>query len=523
MSSSPPIPGRGPIDRKLNNAESKQAQTNPTNSTKRPRAATMAKNSGIMLIGLLLGRVLNFLSQIVFSKMLGLQGFGTYTYCSTLLTFLAGICLGGFSQTTVRYISVARANNNPTDIKIVIKLAMLVIVVLTVIVSSSIFFFRDYIATNLIGKPEIIPYLVWIAIGLPGLVMLTWLGFALRAFREVAAEAMIRHMLPPLLLLLIIGVFVVFLNMTVTWAITALLLSIFLTTGIGFIRLIRHWPQRVKTGTPATSHKQLLKFAAGIWLTRFSGLVRNQSDRLLIGTLSSLSQVGIYHAAYRIADFQTLAMGSFVPMFSTVIAEAHAQKDNAAMIHYYRMVVRWSLLITLPICLLCWIFAEPIMSIFGTEFVKGVPVLMMIALASLIDSGVGPAGQFLQMIGREKLEMSFQSISAVLAIGLNIVLIPHYGSMGAAIGSSIAIVSLNAVRIATLRKFLGIFPYTKLTIKLLSVCITAGIMSWLTAPAGLSIQIIVLLTIYITGAILFCLHQDDRTMLLRFKNKISKR
>lgn len=494
----------------------------PNGKLKRVRPEAMARHSGIVLLGTLAGRGINFIAQIVLSKLLGLREFGMFTYGSSLLSFLDGVCLGGFSQTTVRYIAVARAQNRPAEIRKVIRVALLVMGALTLIVSAGFFFFSEEIAARVIGQPDLAPVLPWIAVILPVLVLLSWIGFALRAFREVATEALIRRMLQPIGLLLIVGALAWFTSLSVSWAMAALLTSTVISTFVGLIKLRPHVP-KASAEHAAVPTREMLQFTVRVWFSRFSGLVMNQADRLMIGALSSLSQVGIYHAAFRIADFQTLAMGSFVPMFSTVIAEAHGRDDQAAIVHYYRMVVRWSLLVTLPICLACWVFAEPILRLFGEEFVAGVPVLLIIAFASLVDAGVGPAGQFLQMMNREKWEMRFLAIAAVTAIALNAILIPKYGAMGAALGSGLAIVGVNLARLLALRKILGVFPYTRLTLRLLALCVLAYAVVRLATPWGIWWQAAILAGVYGAGAAQFCLEKDDRAMLQRFRARLNVR
>ncbi|MDZ7266531.1 MAG: flippase [candidate division KSB1 bacterium] len=489
---------------------------------KQPRPEAMARSSGIVLLGTLTGRGLNFIAQVVLSKLLGLQAFGLFTYSNALLSFLDGICLGGFSQTTVRYIAMARAQARPADIRRVMRVAVLVITTLSLLISAALFAWRGPIARDWIGQPEMAAVLPWLAVILPVLALLSWLGFALRAFREVGMEALIRRNVQPVALLLFAAGVSLVAPMNVHWAMAAVLASTVLAALFGLLKLRPHLPPA--TAAPATvATGAMLHFARRVWFSRFSGLVLNQADRLMIGSLSSLSQVGIYHAAFRIADFQTLAMGSFVPMFSTVIAEAHGRGDRPAIINYYRMVVRWSLFVTLPICLACWVFAAPILQLFGGEFVAGVPVLRLIALAALVDAGVGPAGQFLQMMGREKWEMRFLFGAAIMAVALNAVLIPSHGALGAALGSGVAIVILNVSRLLALRKLLGVYPYTVLTVRLLAVGMLALLTVWLVSAAGIWVQGLVLAAIMAAGSWLFCLHPDDRVMLQRLRQRMKSR
>ena len=483
----------------------------------------MARRSSLVLVLTITGRVLNFVLQVALSNLLGLAGFGTFTFCNTVLTFLGAACLGGFSQTTVRYVAMSRSADHPADVRNVIQLALTFIGLLTLVCMAALYFFRDLIANELLTKPEFAPLTIWIIAALPGMVVMGWVGFALRAFRDVKAEALIRHNVKPLVLIVAVVVAWPLLEFDLSWALAALTLSVTVTAIFGMIKLHQHVRRQPKaTGSPYRN-REMLRFAMPIWLSRFSSLMMGQADRLLIGALSSLSQVGIYHAAYRVADFQKLAAGAFVPAFSTAVAEANSRNDHQTIIDYYRMVVRWSLLVNLPIALTCWLFAEPILRLFGPEFESGATVLTVIAFSSLINAGAGPAGLFLQMMGRERIEMIALTCSAIMVVGLNVLLIPTYGAAGAAFGSGFAVICLNVTRILALRRILHLFPFTPLTARLLLVAALSALATWLVQSAGIIVQAITLLTSYFGMVWLVAMDPGDRKIMYQFVGHLKAR
>lgn len=483
----------------------------------------MARRSTLVLVLTITGRVLNFGVQVALSNLLGLAGFGTFTFCGTVLTFLGAACLGGFSQTTVRYVAMSRSADQPADVRNVLRLALTFMGFLTLVCMAALYVFRDQIANGLLSKPEFAPYTIWIIVALPGMVVMGWVGFALRAFRDVKSEALVRHNLKPVLLIAAVLIAWPLVEFDLSWALIALTLSVTGTAIFGMIKLRHHVRrQPVPTGSPYRN-REMLRFAMPIWLSRFSSLIMGQADRLLIGALSSLSQVGIYHSAYRVADFQKLTAGAFVPAFSTAVAEANSRNDHQALIEYYRMAVRWTLLVNLPIAMACWLFATPILRLFGHEFVTGTTVLSIIAFSSLINAGAGPAGLFLQMMGRERIEMIALTCSAILVVGLNVLLIPAYGAAGAACGSGLAVICLNVTRVLALRRILHLFPFTPLTLRLLLVAALSALATCLVQPAGVVVQAITLLVTYFGMVLLFAMDPGDRKIMYQFVDRIKMR
>ncbi len=525
-----------------------ETETPPPTQERSKQSATMAKRSGIVFLGTAVGRVFHFLTQLVLANFIGVAAFGAYTLGYSVLSFLSAMSQAGLHQATVRFIAMGRAQERPEIVRGVLRFAGARVVIVSLLLGSALFFLRAPIANHLFHDPAFATTLMWTSLVLPLLCGVTWLGFALRGFRAVQAEAIMREIISPgiFLLLCALAAFGNIMSPQVAWL--ALLISTVFALGYGLLRLRRVYqnipPLRGDKGgcafemnTRGEEHpsgppqggnmedefnlgKEMRRFSLPIWFSRLFTTLMSQGDRLLLGAFSSVVQVGLYHAAFRLAAFQSIAMNSFVPMFSTAIAEAHAREDRATIIYYYRLVVRWAMLVTMPLCLICLVFGRNLLHVFGAEFEAALPVLLIITLASFIDAGVGPGGQFLQMIGRERAASALVIFTALLTIGLNVWLIPRYGAVGAAIGTGAGIALLNLGRLLALRKYLGVFPYSRLTLQLLLTSAGAGIVAWFAAPLGLIAQGMILLVLYVIGMRLFCLHEDDREMLERVGKKM---
>jgi len=518
-------------------------------STRTKQSATMAKRSGLVFIGTAVGRVFHFLTQLVLANVLGVAAFGAYTLGFSVLSFLSAMSQAGLHQATVRFIAMGRAKEQPEMVRGAVRFAAIRVVIVSVLLGAALVLSREMIALHIFRDATMAATLFWVGIVLPFLCGLTWLGFALRGFRAVTAESIMREIASPgiFLLLCLLATGFKALSPTIAWL--ALLLSVIIAMSYGLSRLrnclrpfLANPPlrgaggcrsdtiarnQEHPPGPPQRGNselgKEMRRFSIPIWFSRLFTTTMSQGDRLMIGAFSSVAQVGLYHAAYRLAAFQSLAMNSFVPMFSTAIAEAHARDDHDTIIYYYRLVVRWALLVTMPIGLICLVFGRNLLHMFGAEFEAALPVLFIVTLASFIDAGVGPAGQFLQMIGRERAASALVIIAALLTVGLNVWLIPKYGAVGAAMGTGIGLALLNLGRLLALRKFLGVFPYNWLTLRLLIMSACAGTLAWLAAPLGSIAQGMILFVLYVVGMRLFCLHEDDREMLERVGRRFTAR
>ena len=70
------------------------------------------------------------------------------------------------------------------------------------------------------------------------------------------------------------------------------------------------------------------------------------------------------------------------------------------------------------------------------------------------------------MSGHERRMMRIQAVSAALMVGLNVLLIPRWGIVGAALAAAITNVLTNAWYLLDVRKTLGLLPFTRSYLRL---------------------------------------------------------
>jgi O-antigen/teichoic acid export membrane protein len=113
-----------------------------------------------------------------------------------------------------------------------------------------------------------------------------------------------------------------------------------------------------------------------------------------------------------------------------------------------------------PLAILLIIERKWFLHLFGSEFVQAEIVLIILALAQLINSLVGPVGYLLTMTGYQKQAAWALGAGVLLNLLLNILFIPLYGINGAAMATAISLVSWRLYSVFLSRKLLGVnmFP-----------------------------------------------------------------
>ena len=182
-------------------------------------------------------------------------------------------------------------------------------------------------------------------------------------------------------------------------------------------------------GTP------LVPTALFLWVTNFS-------DRLFLVQLADVTEVGLYSVGVRIASAMVLLLTAFMlawPAFAYSIEdESEARRTYAYVLTYLVLVATWvaTALALLSPWIVDWI-ADPTFD--ESSRVVGPLAFAAIAFGAyiVVAIGVGRAR-------RTQFNWVVTGVAAAVNIALNLVLIPPYGMMGAAVATVAAYTTMFA-------------------------------------------------------------------------------
>jgi O-antigen/teichoic acid export membrane protein len=237
----------------------------------------------------------------------------------------------------------------------------------------------------------------------------------------------------------------------------------------------------------------LIKSSGFIAVFRMLRMLRNRLDILLIGVLfvSMVEGVAadadvaraIYTQAVRVAIiFHTITIAFNTALFPRMAQQTGDNKDVSAVRQTYARAVRWQGFWAIPLAAIVFVYANPIANFFGSDYLLGSPengvlgttgqMLQVLLIAVLFDCLGGPIG--FVMLGYKDTERKAPMIGAVIAsssLVLNLLLIPRFGILGAAMASAITAVVEFVIKVAVVAKHLGspipiflrLLPYIAIT------------------------------------------------------------
>ena len=171
-------------------------------------------------------------------------------------------------------------------------------------------------------------------------------------------------------------------------------------------------------------------------------------DVLLVGAIVSRHAAGVYGAVSKLAMVGTFALEGTRLAISPQVSALLARHEHHRTAVLYQTTTRWLMLAAWPLYLVFAIFPAVVLGIFGPRYAGGAGALAVLSLAMLVNLGTGNVTVVLLMGGKSSWGAINTGAALIVNIGLNLLLIPHLGILGAAIawGASIVVDNVAACR-----------------------------------------------------------------------------
>lgn len=170
----------------------------------------------------------------------------------------------------------------------------------------------------------------------------------------------------------------------------------------------------------------------------------NYMDRFFIVKFSSLEEVGIYSLAYSLSyqAIPLLATPLFT-MYANSSAELYNQKKHRTLQRLFERAAGLMLALTVPAAVGLWLLGEKVFQILATnEYFRGVPALLFISLGYIFLVISSFYTNSFGLIHKQYLTTVIYLVAFVSNFLLNILLVPTFSILGAAIATCISFLAL---------------------------------------------------------------------------------
>jgi O-antigen/teichoic acid export membrane protein len=236
-------------------------------------------------------------------------------------------------------------------------------------------------------------------------------------------------------------------------------------------------------------------------------VVMNTTNVWMLEHFSSTSDVADYRVVQPAARLNVLVMTSFTLLFTPLAARLFARNDRRAIRELYWRTAAWIAVFSFPVFALTFASAHELtVALFGARYSSSAPILALLALGYYFNAALGFNGLTLRVYGLVRYCVVISVAAALANVGLNLLLIPAFGALGAGIGTCATLLIHNVLKQAGLRKGTGIGVFDREHLRVYgSIVVATGVLvvlHVLVAPGPL----VAVLLVGVTSAVLlwFC-------------------
>lgn len=464
--------------------------------------ASVAKGATVIFAGLLAGNVLGMVNQIILGRFLGPENYGLFNLSMSVVMIGGAICVFGFFGSLPRIIPFHFRMGERNVVRSVMDFTSLFSVSLGVVLTVVLYLLSDRLAVAVFHDPKLAPALKVFSFAIPLHGLHQVAQGAVRGFKAAKYEALV-FAIGSRIVTISVFLLSLFVLHRLYGAIVAYNAGVLATTVVAFWLIRRRiFPDYGKLPRVPVA-RSVLSFTWPIALTGFTFLFISKTDKVLLGYFLTSEDVGIYTPAVLIASLLEFFNSAFKYRFLPTASEFFSRNDMSGLKPLFKSTSKWSFLVVYPIFLFILVFPKEILTLlYGSQYIRGYVALVVLSLGIAVNDFSGTSANILVAGGRTKLNLCCEIIAAVTNIVLNLVLIPIYGILGAAIATATSYVARNVASLSFVYRFYRMLPYTKkyfniglagvLTILIVYVLKLYSPFSWWITTLGLGVLFVVL-------------------------------
>lgn len=403
----------------------------------------LAKGAGITAIAMAVSKVITYLYRVVIARFVGPDAYGQLSLGLMVIGIGGTLGLLAMNNGLQKFIPEFRTRDELGKIRGLVLSSLYVSVPVSLVISLMIFFGAEFIALELFDSEGLIPVLKVLAVA-PLFGSLSSIFFDVtKGFNKIIYKAVSVRIIQNLIQLLVTVALVIF-GMGVVGAAWGWITGTIVAAILGFYFMEKKvGPILFAKVKPEYQHRKLLKYSSPLLLSGIVGTVMGWADTAFLGYFMADSDVGLYNAALPTAILILLPHRAIGSLALTSFSELK-ERNRESVEDSLQTATYWVFSLVFPTFLVMLLFSEQVLTIlFGSQYAPAATALSILTIGYLISASVGRVGSFLKSTGHTKYILYNNLAAVILNIILNIVLIPRYGIIGAAVATSASIIFTN--------------------------------------------------------------------------------
>lgn len=404
----------------------------------------LLKNSIIYAIGQVISQALNFFLLPIYTNKLGTEDYGKYATITSFTGFVSMFLILSIYSGFYRFYKECKGNNEQenkminTALNFAYLMSFFIVILLIIIgkpISQLIFRFDN-------GYKILCILIITSIISQISSIYTSKYSLEYKALK-VSMINIIKYLIQAIFIILL----VVYKNEGIIGILYGQLISNILI----YLYLIIIEYKNYKFEICINMLRNMMICSVGLLPVNVSGWILQLSDRYFLSTYRDFEITGIYNLGYQFGMlinpiFITPFMGSFMPYAFETYKNDNAKENFKLFMRNYNVIGCF-----IMICIS--IFAKSGIYLFANKnFLSAYSIVPMVVYSYFLYGKLFYYALGLQIKNKTYLEGIYMILSAGINIGLNFIVVPKFGMMGAAISTIISYLILNFILIYSSQK-----------------------------------------------------------------------
>ncbi len=468
------------------------------------------RGSSLLLVGRFIAVLLNFGVQVLTVRYLSKEGYGAFAYALGVASMCTSIILLGMGKALPRVVPIeierqqyARAFGN-------VAIAFGVVVGFGLALILLLHGYTEIVGDTVQASPLSLSLLLILIVMAPIDALDHLLQQLAAVFGKPRTIFFRRQVMGPALKLLAILVVIVASGDAYLLA-AGYLAGGFIGIWLYIVVLWRVWSeqgllQHLHPRRLAWPVRELLGQSVPLLSSEFLVIWRTSLAVVMLEYFHATTTVAEYRAVLPLAGLNMVVFEAFNFLFVPNASRMYARGDYEGVGALYWKTSAWIAVLTFPVIAVTSSLAQPVtVTLFGERYAAAGTVLAILAVGFYANAATGFNSATLRVFGKVRTIVTADMLAMAAAVGLSLLLIPRYGVIGAAIGTTSGLVCQNLLSHVGLAFGTGVRLFEWLYIRLYLLIIGSLVALWAiqrfaALPLGVTLALVGLASLVVLRA-----------------------
>ncbi|OGJ89321.1 MAG: hypothetical protein A2268_08330 [Candidatus Raymondbacteria bacterium RifOxyA12_full_50_37] len=399
------------------------------------RGSRLIKNSVLNILNSLITIVVTTITSIVVARILKPDNYGIYNlilWFTGIFTWAVGM---GLTHAVTKYISEYQGRGEHENVSAIVVFVLKIELVLTIAVTAILIFFKTEVADYFFSPNEAF-YFFLAFIGLvPGIVTAIF-SSAIDGLQKFEYFTWFQIIVTPLSFAS--KLVVLYLGFRIDGLLVVSLVFSFINV-IFFYFVLRR--EEISLNIFANPLKKEIRTKIGKYNATVAAIlvadkvVWDKSENFFLGRFCSAAQIGFYNLGFNVVQrFMSVLPSTFWRVLFPAMSGYFGSGDHDKIRRLFYLSIRYLAFFAFPAGVMGILLSYQILHyLYGHEYVGAKFVMQILFFSSMFSCLSKPSSAILYGTERQSFILKYGMVLAVVNIALDILLIKHYGALGAAI------------------------------------------------------------------------------------------